>query len=54
MNRPLTKAMRVRDERQSLKQFRLAPDYIDVLVFEKDPAEEEVPTVLFSPKEVEA
>ena len=26
---------------------------IDVLVFEKDPAEEEVPTVLFSPKEAE-
>jgi flagellar motor switch protein FliM len=34
LGRPLTKTMRVKDERQSLKQFRLAPDYIDVLVFD--------------------
>jgi flagellar motor switch protein FliM len=36
LGRPLTKTMRIRDERQSLKQFRLAPDYIDVLVFEAE------------------
>lgn len=31
---PLTKTMRVRDQRQSLSQLRLAPDYIDVLIFD--------------------
>lgn len=30
---PLTKALRLRDLRQSLGQMRLGPDYIDVLVF---------------------
>ncbi|MBA3324538.1 MAG: FliM/FliN family flagellar motor switch protein [Rhodobacteraceae bacterium] len=30
--RPLTKAMRIRDQRQNAAQLRLAPDYIDVLV----------------------
>ncbi len=31
--RPLTKALRIRDQRQTLSQLRLAPDYIDVLTF---------------------
>lgn len=31
--RPLTKALRIRDQRQNLSQLRLAPDYIDVLTF---------------------
>jgi len=29
---PLTKALRIRDQRQNVAQLRLAPDYIDVLV----------------------
>jgi flagellar motor switch protein FliM len=33
LGRPLTKGLSVRDLRQSLSQLRLAPDYIDVLVF---------------------
>lgn len=33
LGRPLTKEMRIRDQRQNLSQLRLAPDYIDVLVF---------------------
>ncbi|MFO1104749.1 MAG: FliM/FliN family flagellar motor switch protein [Amaricoccus sp.] len=33
LGRPLAKAMRIRDQRQNLSQLRLAPDYIDVLVF---------------------
>ncbi len=32
LGRPLTKAMRIRDQRQNVAQLRLAPDYIDVLV----------------------
>ncbi len=32
LGRPLTKAMRIRDQRQHVTQLRLAPDYIDVLV----------------------
>ena len=31
--RPLTKVLRIRDQRQNLSQLRLAPDYIDVLTF---------------------
>jgi flagellar motor switch protein FliM len=33
LGRPLTKGLGVRDVRQNLSQLRLAPDYIDVLVF---------------------
>jgi flagellar motor switch protein FliM len=33
LGRPLTKGLAVRDVRQNLSQLRLAPDYIDVLVF---------------------
>ena len=33
LGRPLTKGLAVRDLRQNLSQLRLAPDYIDVLVF---------------------
>ncbi len=34
LGRPLTKALRIRDQRQNLSQLRLGPDYIDVLQFE--------------------
>ena len=33
LGRPLTKGLTIRDLRQSLSQLRLAPDYIDVMVF---------------------
>lgn len=33
LGRPLTKGLRARELRQNLSQLRLAPDYIDVLVF---------------------
>jgi flagellar motor switch protein FliM len=33
LGRPLTKGLSIRDLRQSLSQLRLAPDYIDVMVF---------------------
>lgn len=33
LGRPLTKTLRIRDQRQSTAQLRLAPDYIDVLTF---------------------
>ena len=33
LGRPLTKGLAVRDLRQNLSQLRLAPDYIDVMVF---------------------
>jgi flagellar motor switch protein FliM len=33
LGRPLTKGLTIRDQRQNLSQLRLAPDYIDVLVF---------------------
>ncbi len=33
LGRPLTKELSVRDLRQNLSQLRLAPDYIDVMVF---------------------
>ena len=33
LGRPLTKGLSVRDLRQNLSQLRLAPDYIDVMVF---------------------
>lgn len=33
LGRPLTKALRIRDQRQNLAQLRLGPDYIDVLLF---------------------
>ncbi|HRW13619.1 FliM/FliN family flagellar motor switch protein [Amaricoccus sp.] len=33
LGRPLTKTLRIRDQRQSTSQLRLAPDYIDVLTF---------------------
>ncbi len=36
LGRPLTKGLTVRDLRQNLSQLRLAPDYIDVLVFGMD------------------
>jgi flagellar motor switch protein FliM len=36
LGRPLTKELTVRDLRQNLSQLRLAPDYIDVLVFGMD------------------
>ncbi len=36
LGRPLTKGLSIRDLRQNLSQLRLAPDYIDVLVFGVD------------------
>ena len=36
LGRPLTKGLSIRDLRQNLSQLRLAPDYIDVLVFGMD------------------
>ena len=36
LGRPLTKGLTIRDLRQNLSQLRLAPDYIDVLVFGMD------------------
>ena len=33
LGRPLTRTLRIRDQRQNLSQLRLAPDYIDVLTF---------------------
>jgi len=33
---PLTKRLSIRDQRQTVAQLRLAPDYIDVLVFDID------------------
>ena len=33
LGRPLTKGLAIRDLRQNLSQLRLAPDYIDVMVF---------------------
>lgn len=33
---PLTKTLSIRDQRQTVAQLRLAPDYIDVLVFDID------------------
>src|SRR5688572_15355476 len=36
LGRPLTKGLAIRDLRQNLSQLRLAPDYIDVLVFGMD------------------
>ena len=33
LGRPLTKGLTIRDLRQNLSQLRLAPDYIDVMVF---------------------
>jgi flagellar motor switch protein FliM len=33
LGRPLTKGLTIRDQRQNLAQLRLAPDYIDVMVF---------------------
>ena len=36
LGRPLTKGLTIRELRQNLSQLRLAPDYIDVLVFGMD------------------
>ena len=36
LGRPLTKGLAIRDLRQNLAQLRLAPDYIDVMVFGMD------------------
>lgn len=36
LGRPLTKGLTIRDLRQNLAQLRLAPDYIDVMVFGMD------------------
>jgi flagellar motor switch protein FliM len=36
LGRPMTKGLAIRDLRQNLSQLRLAPDYIDVLVFGMD------------------
>lgn len=33
LGRPVTKAITIREQRQNISQMRLAPDYIDVLVF---------------------